>query len=216
MHCLIKPDEVDQVFAAGGAMDTFLKAREEGKVRFLGFSAHTTKAALAAMQRFQFDTVMFPINFIEYFTFAFGKPVLELAEKQGVAVLAIKPMSGGDWMGEAKTDREKRHRDWWYNTLEDQRDIDLALRFTLAQKAVVAGIPPAWLDLADRAFKAGQNYRPITEEETEKLSPDGGQVRVCLPTPPGGLRTTAPPTDRIAPKARTKVAPACTREAVGE
>ena len=196
MHCLIKPEEVDQVFAASGAMETFLKAREEGKVRFLGFSAHTTKAALAAMQRFQFDTVMFPINFIEYFTFAFGKPVLELAERQGVAVLAIKPMSGGDWMGEAKTDREKRHRDWWYSTLEDKRDIDLALRFTLAQKAVVAGIPPAWLDLADRAFEAGQNYRPITEVETEKLAPDGGQVRVCLPTPPGGR--TPPPRARTA------------------
>ena len=72
-------------------------ARDEGKVQYLGFSAHTTKAALAAMKGFRFDTVMFPINFVEMFKIGFGKAVLELAEKQGAAVLAIKPMSKGPW-----------------------------------------------------------------------------------------------------------------------
>ena len=76
-------------------METFQQAKKEGKIRHIGFSAHTTKGALGMMEAFQFDTVMFPISFVDYFNMGFGKPVLELADKQGAAVLAIKIMSGG-------------------------------------------------------------------------------------------------------------------------
>lgn len=171
LHCLIKPDDdVDRAFAADGVMEVVLKAREEGKIRHIGFSAHTTVAALAALQKFPFDTVMFPINYVEMFTFGFGRQVLDLAVEQGAAVLAIKPMSGGDWPEEFQgSGASKRPRNWWYRTLESPVDIDLALRFTLSQKGVVAGIPPAWLELADRAIQVGKNYRPLTEDDTEKL-----------------------------------------------
>ena len=81
----------------GGAIETLLKAKEEGKVKFFGFSAHTTKAALEALRGFAFDTVMFPINFVEFYLRGFGKEVLALAAEAGHAVLAIKPMSRGPW-----------------------------------------------------------------------------------------------------------------------
>ena len=69
-------------------------ARQEGKVKYLGFSAHTTKAALQALRGFAFDTVMFPINFVEYYNRDFGRDVLALAEEQGAAVLAIERADG--------------------------------------------------------------------------------------------------------------------------
>lgn len=171
LHCLIKPDDdVEAAFAPGGVMETVFKAQKEGKIRFIGFSAHTSKAALAALGKFHFDTVMFPINFIEMFTFGFGKKVLDLAAEQGAGVLAIKTISGGDWPAEFKgKNRKPRPRDWWYRTLEKQADIDLAVRYTVSQKAVVAGIPPAWLDLAAKTIDAGRRYRPITDADTEKL-----------------------------------------------
>lgn len=164
MHCLRQPEEVKQALGPGGAMETFLEAKKEGKVRFLGFSAHTTKAALAAMNHFRFDTVMFPINFVEYFTLGFGKPVMELAAEQGAAVVAIKPMCRGAW-----PEGMERTRRWWYRPVEDEKEIDLAVRFTLSQKSVVAGFPPAFLDLADKAIAAGHSYRPVTDEEIETL-----------------------------------------------
>jgi len=55
---------------------------------------------------------MFPINFVEYYTRGFGKDVLELAQKQGTAVLAIKPLSWGTWPKEGK-----RTREWWYRSV---------------------------------------------------------------------------------------------------
>lgn len=164
MHCLRTPEEVKRALGPGGAIETFLKAKEEGKVRYLGFSAHTTKGALEAMNGFRFDTVMFPINFIEFFKMGFGKSVLELANKQGAAVLAIKPLSKGPWPEGAN-----RTRKWWYRTTETQEEVDLAMRFTLSQRPVVAGIPPSFLDLLDKAIKAGRSYRPIIEAETLKL-----------------------------------------------
>ncbi len=145
-------------------METILKAKEEGKLRFIGFSAHTTKGALAAMQQFRFDTVMFPINFVEYFTLGFGKQVLELAKEQGAGVLAIKAMSRGTWPKDVKQTRK-----WWYRSVEDMREIDLAMRFTLSLEPVVAGFSPSFVDLFERAVEVSRNYRPITEPEREEL-----------------------------------------------
>lgn len=164
LHALIQPDEVEQALGPGGAMEAILEAKKEGKVRHIGFSAHTTKAALKAMRTFRFDTVMFPINFVEYYTRGFAKPVLELAGEQGAAVVAIKPMCRGAWK-----EGEERTRRWWYRPVEAPEEIDLALRFTLSRRPVVAGFPPAFLDLLDRALDAAPGYRPLGAEEERRL-----------------------------------------------
>jgi len=164
MHAIFTPEEVKQALGPGGAIETFLKAREEGKVRHFGFSAHTTKGALAALNGFKFDTVMFPISFVDYYRMGFGKPVMELAAKQGVAVLAIKALSKGAWPKGAE-----RMRQWWYRTTETQEEVDLAVRFALSQEPVVSAIPPSFLDLLDKAIEAGRGFRPVTDTETARL-----------------------------------------------
>src|SRR5437588_637551 len=78
-----QPPAVKQALGPDGAMETILKAREEGKIKYIGFSAHTTKGALEALNGFKFDTIMFPINFVEYYTRGFGKDVLAKANEQG-------------------------------------------------------------------------------------------------------------------------------------
>jgi predicted aldo/keto reductase-like oxidoreductase len=164
LHHLRYIDEVKQALGPGGAIETLKQAKDEGKVRHLGFSAHTTRAALYAMEHFRFDTVMFPINFVEYFTLGFGKAVIELANEQGAAVLAIKAMSRGGWPQGAE-----RTRKWWYRSVEEPREVDLAMRFALSQKPVVAGFPPSFLDLLDKAIVAACRYQPITADETAEL-----------------------------------------------
>jgi predicted aldo/keto reductase-like oxidoreductase len=161
LHHLVQPSAVKQALGPGGAMETILKAKEEGKLKYIGFSAHTTKAALEAIRGFAFDTVMFPINFVEYYTRGFGKDVLEAAAEKGAAVLAIKPLSWGTWpKGATKT------REWWYASVEEQKDVDLAMRFALSQRGVVAGIPPSFLDLLDRTIEAGKVFQPLDDSST--------------------------------------------------
>lgn len=164
MHHLVRPEEVKQALGPGGAIETFLKAKEQGKVRYLGFSAHTTKAALEALRGFAFDTVMFPINFVEYYLRDFGKEVLALAAERGAAVLAIKPMSRGAWPEGAP-----RTRKWWYRSVEEPREVSLAMRFTLSLPGVVSGIPPSFLDLLDKAIAAARSYQPPSEAELDEL-----------------------------------------------
>jgi len=163
LHCLQTPQHVLTALGPDGAMETILEAKEQGKIRAIGFSAHTTKAALLALQNFRFDTAMFPISFVEYYTIGFGKPVLKLAAEQGVAVIAMKAMCRGRW-----PDGMERTRQWWYRSVEEKDEVDLAWRFVLAQDPVAAGIPPSFLDLVDKALGAARDLRPITDEDLER------------------------------------------------
>jgi predicted aldo/keto reductase-like oxidoreductase len=158
MHHLVTARQVEEALGPGGAMETFLRAKEEGKVRWIGFSAHTTRAALAVMKGFKFDTVMFPINFVEFYTRGFGQEVLALAREQGAGVLAIKPLSWGTWPKDMPKARE-----WWYRSVEEPKDVELALRFTLSQPGVVAGLPPSFVELLDRSIEAAKAFTPLDE-----------------------------------------------------
>ncbi len=173
MHAIFTEDEVKQALGPGGAIETFLKAKEEGKVRHFGFSAHTTAGALAALNGFAFDSVMFPLSFVDYFVTGFGKEVIELANEKGAVVLAIKAMSKGAW-----PQGMERTRRWWYRTTEAQDEVNLAVRFSLSLPGVVSAIPPSWLDLLDRAVGAGRSLRPVTPAETLELQE---MARECQP-----------------------------------
>lgn len=163
MHHIRTPEEVKQALGPGGAIETFLEAQKEGKIRYLGFSAHTTKGAMEGLKGFDFDTVMFPINFVEYYKLGFGKAVLEQANKQGAAVIAIKPMCRGAW-----PQGVERTRRWWYRPMEDADEIKLGWNFTLSQPGVVAGFPPGFADLADKAIDAVREYERMTASDVRK------------------------------------------------
>jgi len=164
LHHLRRSDELKQAFGPDGALETLVKAKDEGKVRWLGFSAHTTVGAIGALKAFRFDTVMFPISFVEYFLWDFGKEVLQLAAKEGAAVLAMKAMCRGAWPKDVKQPRK-----WWYPAVEEPGELEMAWRFVLSQTPVAAGIPPAVLDLLDKAIDAARKYRPITGPELDVL-----------------------------------------------
>jgi aryl-alcohol dehydrogenase-like predicted oxidoreductase len=66
MHAIFTPEEAKQALGPGGALETVLKAQEEGKLRYIGLSAHTTKGALTMLKGFQFDSIMFPIDYMDY------------------------------------------------------------------------------------------------------------------------------------------------------
>jgi aryl-alcohol dehydrogenase-like predicted oxidoreductase len=164
LHHLVRPSEVKQALGPDGAMEAILKAREQGKIRYIGFSSHTTKSAIEALKNFKFDTVMFPINFVEYYTRDFGKEVLALANEQGAGVLAIKPLSWGTWPKEGK-----RNREWWYRSVEEPAQVELAVRFSLSQKGVVAAIPTSFVELLDRTIEAAKVFKPLDPPAIDKL-----------------------------------------------
>ena len=164
LHHLVRPAEVTDALGAEGAMEVALKAKEAGKIKFIGFSAHTTKGALQAMKGFKFDTVMFPINFVEYYLRDFGKEVLALAGERGAGVISIKPISWGRWPKEGQ-----RTRQWWYNSGEEPRQVELAMRFVLSQKGVATVLPTSFIDLLDKTVAAAKVFKPLDGEAEAEL-----------------------------------------------
>ncbi len=163
-HALSDTDEVEEIFAPGGAMETFQQAKKQGKIRYIGFSAHSVEAALAMLDRFPFDSILFPVNFICYARGNFGPQVLAKAKELGVARLAIKAMAHGPWR---KSDK-REYPNCWYRPIADKNLARQALRFTLSE-GVTAALPPGDERLFRMALDLAANLSPLTEAEREQI-----------------------------------------------
>ncbi len=164
-HAVTKPGEVDTILGPGGAMETFLEAREEGKVRFLGFSAHSVEAALAMMEGFDFDTILFPFNYATWNAGNFGPQVMARAREKNMGILALKAMARGPWPEGA--DRT-RYPKCWYEPLTEPEDIALGLRFTLSHP-VTAAIPPGEGELFRAALRIADRLEPLDSDEVRLI-----------------------------------------------
>jgi aryl-alcohol dehydrogenase-like predicted oxidoreductase len=158
--------DVEAVFAKGGAMELFVAAKKDGRVRHLGFSAHSIAAALRAMELYDFDSALVPVNFACWYEGDFGPTIVETARKKGVTLLAIKALARQLW---PKGADRSGHPNCWYQPITDRAEGDLSLRWTLNQP-VAAAIPPADLTLLPMAIELGLGYRPISEAETKRLA----------------------------------------------
>jgi aryl-alcohol dehydrogenase-like predicted oxidoreductase len=158
--------DIDAVFAKGGAMEALIEAKKSGRVRHLGFSAHSVEAAVAAMDRFDFDSILFPVNFATYYAGHFGPQIMEKAQSKGLARLALKALAREKWT-EGHPDK-KLYSKCWYQPLTDRHEAELALRFTLNQP-VTAALPPGEESLFRLALDLAANIPPLTEVETQEL-----------------------------------------------
>ena len=164
-HAISNMEDVETIFSEDGAIEAFEEARKQGLIRYIGFSAHSAKAALAAMDKFDFDSILFPINFALYHRENFGPQVVEKAEEKSVARLAIKAMANSQWPPNA--DRNE-FPNCWYQPVSDPVIADMALRFTLSQP-ITAAVPPGDPKLFRMAMDRASHFTPITDEEDEQL-----------------------------------------------
>jgi predicted aldo/keto reductase-like oxidoreductase len=164
LHALSSVEEVKQVFGPNGAMETFVKARKDGKVKHLGFSAHSVDAALLAMKSFDFDSILFPINFACWNAGNFGPQVFDEAEKRGMGILALKAMA----LTKLADGEEKIFKNVWYRPIKDENVMKMALKYSLS-KNITAAVPPGKNTLFLKALEFMNDYQPITEQETQKL-----------------------------------------------
>jgi predicted aldo/keto reductase-like oxidoreductase len=167
-HAVTTPEDVGQIFAADGAIETFRAAREAGKVRFIGFSAHSVEAALSMMERFPFDTILFPTNFTTWHAGSFGPQVLARAQERKMGILALKAMAKGPWARGAGHPFPK----CWYEPLSNPEEAMMGLRFTLSHP-VTAAIPPGDENLFEMALGLARRFTPLTTAEAESIKQKG-------------------------------------------
>jgi aryl-alcohol dehydrogenase-like predicted oxidoreductase len=162
-HGVARMEDVERILAPGGAMEVFLAAREEGTVRHIGFPAHSVQAALAMMDRFRFDSVLFPINHVCYAQGNFGPQVVERARERGTARLAIKAMART-----VKGDGSHKYPKCWYAPVDDPDLARQALRFTLSED-ITACVPSGDERLFRQAVDLMMDFEPLAPAEREVL-----------------------------------------------
>ena len=164
-HAVTTMEDVEKIHAPGGAMETYLQARKDGKIRFIGFSAHSVEAAMAMMDRFDFDTILFPFNYTTWNAGNFGPQVLARAQEKKMGILALKAMAKGPWPKNA--DRTKYPK-CWYEPLTTTEDILMGLRFTLSHP-ITAAVPPGDENLFKLALSVKDRIKPLSQPEIDLI-----------------------------------------------
>jgi aryl-alcohol dehydrogenase-like predicted oxidoreductase len=132
LHNLVDPDGWETAFASGGAVEALAAARDEGLVRHVGITGHGVPVAamhLRSLERFDFDSVLLPINFVMMDNPRYRHDVeqlLDVCGERSVAVQTIKSIARGAW-ADGNTARFS-----WYDPLTDPEPIARAVRFVLS------------------------------------------------------------------------------------
>jgi len=165
LHNLADPIEWDVALSPGGALEAAIEAREEGLVRFIGVTGHGAQIAAThrrSLERFDFDSVLLPYNYVTmrnpYYAENFDA-LHRTCQERRVAVQTIKSIALRHW-------RERPHpRSTWYEPLEAQGDIDLAVWWALGRPGIFVNTVGD-VGLLPRVLDAAARYTSAPDEET--------------------------------------------------
>jgi predicted aldo/keto reductase-like oxidoreductase len=156
-HEIIRMEDPDSVFAAGGGMEAAVEAQKAGKVRYIGFTGHKSPdihlkmLETANAHRFYFDAVQMPLNVMDAHYNSFGQKVLPVLVKKQIGVLGMKPMGDGLIL------RSK--------TVEPVECLHYAMN--LPTSVVITGCDS--VTLVEQAVQAAKTFKPMSETQVAAL-----------------------------------------------
>ncbi|MFW6006811.1 MAG: aldo/keto reductase [Halanaerobiales bacterium] len=177
LHGIDDPDEIKTALGDGGALEAFEEARDEGLIHNIGFSCHSQPSALKLMESYDFDTVLFPINWCYWLNRGAGKKVLEKANSRNMGIIAMKGLAHRPWQND---EDDNLYPNCWYKPIYDDRELAAkALRFTLSRQVSVALSPGdarmlrLGLDIVENKENIGISEKELNElkELAEKTEP---------------------------------------------
>jgi aryl-alcohol dehydrogenase-like predicted oxidoreductase len=168
LHAVTSFKELDEVTAPGGALEALVEARQAGLIKYIGITGHGVNAPaiyLEALQRFDFDSVTFPLNFVQAGNPEYYRQTEDLIRKcrlKDVGLMVIKSIAQAPW-------GEKEHTaTTWYEPFSEMDQIQSAVNFVLSHD--VTGICTAGdIHLLPLVLKACENYIPLSQEERSTL-----------------------------------------------
>ncbi|MHA2184832.1 MAG: aldo/keto reductase [Promethearchaeota archaeon] len=171
MHNLTDPRSWEKVMGPEGALKAIVEAREQGLVKNIGVTGHGYTVAamhLRSLERYEFDSVLLPYNYMMMQTPSYAKEfenLLKLCRDRNIAVQTIKSLARRPW------GKKKRTRGTWYQPFEDQKDIDRAVHWVLKKEGIFLNtssdihLLPKILDAANRF-----EIEPTDEEMQQNAS----------------------------------------------
>jgi aryl-alcohol dehydrogenase-like predicted oxidoreductase len=177
LHNLTDPEQWEIAMGSGGALEAAVEARDQGLTRFIGVTGHGTIAPSIhkrSLERFAFDSVLLPYNFVMMQNPQYAadfEDLVSLAQQRGIAVQTIKGITAGPW------NDKPRSRATWYEPLEEQDEVDLAVHWVLGRTGVFLNtvgdvdILPKVLDAADRFESRPSDAAMQALVEREQMAP---------------------------------------------
>jgi aryl-alcohol dehydrogenase-like predicted oxidoreductase len=173
-HAITTMEELDSVTMQGGALEAFVEARREGLIKFIGITGHGVNAPqiyLEALRRFEFDSVLFPLNFVQMANPEFRKHAEELiatCKAKDVGTMVIKTITKGPW-------GDKQHTaTTWYEPFDKNDEIQRAVNFALSYD--VTGLCTAGdTRVLPLVIRACENFTRLTPSEIEEMIKSGKQ-----------------------------------------
>jgi aryl-alcohol dehydrogenase-like predicted oxidoreductase len=168
IHAITRLEELDEATRPGGALEAIVEARQAGLTRFIGITGHGVDAPavfLEALRRFDFDSVLFALNFVQYANPTYRQNAEELLRQcraKDVGVMVIKSIARGPWGEQSKT------HNTWYQPFGEPERIQPAVNFALSQD--VTGLCTAGdTSLLPLVLQACARFTPLTPAEQEAL-----------------------------------------------
>lgn len=173
-HAITTMEELDSVTMKGGALEAFVEARERGLTKFIGITGHgadAPKIYLEALRRFDFDSVLFPLNFVQMANPEYRKYTGELiavCKTKDVGTMVIKTITKGPW-------GERQHTaTTWYEPFDNMDEIQNAVNFALSHE--VTGLCTAGdTRILPLVLKACENFKQLSEPDLEEVILSGLQ-----------------------------------------
>jgi predicted aldo/keto reductase-like oxidoreductase len=168
LHAVTTMEELDQCFAPDGSLEAILEARDEGLTRYVGITSHGWLAPavqLEALRRFDFDSLLLPLNFKAWADDDYRRTLselLEVAAERDVGTMVIKTWAQRPWGEEAQAYHT------WYKPFDEPEMVERALRFTLSQP-VTAAISAGDSRLLPAILAAAKRFSPMDEREQAQL-----------------------------------------------
>ncbi|PRR82033.1 aldo/keto reductase [Clostridium vincentii] len=142
MHALKKEEDVDKAFGVGGVMEMMVKAKERGLVRNLGITCHNEAVALKAMSLYDFDTVLFPLNWHMNIGHDMGTQLCKTAKEKGMGLLGMKELIERAWFNPDERENSTFQKSWCKPIDLENKELRLAaMKYTLSL-GVDTLIPP--------------------------------------------------------------------------
>ena len=173
-HAITTMEELDSVTMTGGALEAFVKARGEGLTKYLGITGHGVDAPqiyLEALRRFDFDSVLFPINFVQMANPEYRKYTEELiatCKTKDVGTMIIKSITKAPWGERQQTATT------WYEPFDQIDEIQRAVNFVLSYD--VTGVCTAGdTRILPMVLEACENFTRLSNSEMEEMIKSGTQ-----------------------------------------
>ncbi len=155
IHEVVWPDDPDRIFAPGGAAEAMLKAKEQGKVRFIGFTGHKSPAIFRRMLElapdYPWDTIQMPVSVFDWHYNSFQQEILPLAQQRGIGVIGMKSLAAGRVVAESDVTPQEA----------------IAYSLSLPVSTLCVGVDS--MAVLDQDLAIGRGFAPLPGAELERI-----------------------------------------------